>query len=112
MLEIAAMYMGRRINGTVKPMIVIAEDRLARLKHGLKLGNPPPLNNAEAPAPATALPMMSITLFLAAAHITEPSSKRISEERYMYLTLKYVYIRPNEGCSAVVVKRYAMGCKY
>lgn len=59
MLDNAAINMGRRISGTVKPTMVM-----------------PPENNALAPAPATARPTMSITEFLAAAHRIEPTSKR------------------------------------
>src|SRR4051794_6944298 len=58
MLDRAAMNMGRFMRGTVKPTIVM-----------------PPENRAEAPAPATARPTISITEFFAAAHIIDPSSK-------------------------------------
>jgi hypothetical protein len=71
MLDKAAMNIGRLIRGTVKPTIVM-----------------PPENNADAPAPATARPTMSITEFLAAAHIIEPNSNRTSANKYVYLTLK------------------------
>lgn len=59
MLDMAAIYIGLFFSGTLNPTIVI-----------------PPENNAEAPAPATARPTISITEFVAAAHIIEPSSKR------------------------------------
>jgi hypothetical protein len=71
MLDKAAMNIGRLIRGTVKPTIVM-----------------PPENNADAPAPATARPTMSITEFLAAAQIIEPSSNRTRANKYVYLTLK------------------------
>jgi hypothetical protein len=63
-LEIEAMYSGRRFSGTVKPTIVIA-----------------PENNALAPAPATARPTMSITEFLAAAHMIDPASNKHKAKR-------------------------------
>ncbi len=69
--EMAAMKMGLRSNGTVKPTIVML-----------------PENKAEAPAPATARPIINMTEFLAAAQITEPSSKRTRAKMYVHLTLK------------------------
>ena len=53
----SAMYNARFLSGTEKPTIVI-----------------PPENRAAAPMPAIALPMMSMTEFLAAAHTIDPSS--------------------------------------
>lgn len=41
----------------------------------------PPENSAEAPAPATALPTISMTEFLAAAQIIDPISKRTRAKR-------------------------------
>jgi hypothetical protein len=73
MEEMAAIKMGLFFNGTVKPTIVIL-----------------PENKAEAPAPATARPTINITEFLAAAQITEPSSKSTRAKMYVHLTLKYV----------------------
>ena len=75
------------------------------LLHVPDMSRSPPENNADAPAPATARPTMSITEFLAAAQIIDPNSNRHRANKYVYLTLKYVYIRPNEGCNAVVVSR-------
>ena len=46
MLDNAAMYMARLLKGTVKPMMVML-----------------PENNADAPTPATARPMMKVTEF-------------------------------------------------
>ena len=63
-LDNVAMYIGRFRNGTVKPTIVM-----------------PPEKMAEAPAPATARPTMSMVELVAAAHITEPTSKRKSAKQ-------------------------------
>jgi hypothetical protein len=57
-LDKLAMYMGRLARGTEYPIMVI-----------------PPENNADAPAPATARPTMSIAELVAAAHITEPTGE-------------------------------------
>lgn len=62
-LDIIAIKIGRLAKGTLTPMIVML-----------------PENRALAPAPATARPTISMTEFLAAAHITEPTSKRIRAE--------------------------------
>jgi hypothetical protein len=56
-LERAAIYIGRFLKGTVKPTIVM-----------------PPEKMADAPAPATALPTMSIVESVAAAQRTDPTS--------------------------------------
>lgn len=64
MLDKAAMYIGRFIRGTVKPTMVI-----------------PPEKRADAPAPATARPTMSITEFFAAAHSIDPNSNNTSAKR-------------------------------
>jgi hypothetical protein len=64
MLDRAAMNMGRFISGTVKPTIVI-----------------PPENSADAPAPATARPTISITEFFAAAHRIDPNSNNMRAKR-------------------------------
>jgi hypothetical protein len=70
-LESIAIYRGRRLKGTVKPIIVI-----------------PPEKSAEAPAPAIARPKMSMTELVAAAQIMEPTSKSMAANIYVYLTLK------------------------
>jgi len=57
-LDKHATYIGRLAKGTENPMIVN-----------------PPENKAEAPAPAIALPMMSIGELVAAAHTTDPTIK-------------------------------------
>jgi hypothetical protein len=69
----AAMYIGRFTSGTVNPTIVM-----------------PPENKAEAPAPATARPTISITEFVAAAQRMDPNSKSTKANKYVYFTLKYV----------------------
>lgn len=52
----AAMYIGILFKGTEKPIIVM-----------------PPENKAEAPAPATALPIISIGELVAEAHMIDPT---------------------------------------
>jgi hypothetical protein len=69
----AAMYIGLRAMGTLKPTIVI-----------------PPEKRADAPAPATARPTISMTEFLAAAHMIDPSSNRQRAKRYVHFTSKNV----------------------
>lgn len=64
MLDMAAMNIGLFFIGTLKPMIVM-----------------PPENSAEAPAPATARPTISITEFFAAAQMIDPNSKRHSANK-------------------------------
>lgn len=58
MLDKDATYIGRFSNGTARAIIVI-----------------PPENSAEAPAPATALPTISIGELVATAQITDPTAK-------------------------------------
>lgn len=63
-LDSSEMYNALFLNATEKPMIVI-----------------PPEKRAAAPAPAMALPTMSMTEFLAAAQTIDPSSKMIRAMR-------------------------------
>jgi len=81
--------MARLRNGTENPMMVM-----------------PPEYRAAAPAPAIARPMMNIGELVAAAQIMLPTSKMTSAPRYVYLTSKYVYTLPIEGCKEVVVSKY------
>ena len=81
----AAMYIAHYLSGTENSITVM-----------------PPEYSAAAPAPAIARPMMNIGELVAAAHITSKITKAM---RYAYLTWKYVYTFPNEGCSDVVVSR-------
>ena len=57
-LDSVAMYIAIFSNGTENPIIVMA-----------------PENKPEAPAPATARPIMSIGEFTAAAQITDPTAR-------------------------------------
>lgn len=61
-LDSDAMYIAILSNGTENPIIVMA-----------------PENKPEAPAPATARPIMSIGEFTAAAQITDPTTKSQSQ---------------------------------
>lgn len=63
-LDNTAIYNGRFLNGTAKPTIVI-----------------PPEKIAEAPAPATARPIISMVESVAAAHMIDPTSKRASAKQ-------------------------------
>jgi hypothetical protein len=64
MLDNAAMYIARFRNGAMNPMIVM-----------------PPEKRAAAPTPATARPTISIVELVAAAQMTEPTSKITRADR-------------------------------
>lgn len=71
MLDSKAMYIARFLKGTEKPTMFI-----------------PPEKRAAAPAPATALPTISMVLLVAAAQRTEPISKIVMAMMYVHLILK------------------------
>lgn len=90
----------------------------------------PPENIPATPIPATALPTMRTTLDGATAQINEPISNSTTAPRKPHFTfslarltdslislplysrqertLKIRYMRPKEGCSAVLVRKYAL----
>ncbi len=61
---------------------------------------------ADAPTPAMARPTMSMGDDVAAAHMTDPTSKMSSAVRYVIFMSKFAYIFPKEGCREVIVSRY------